>query len=718
MNRSVSIFLAVLMLSLTTIMFIMVPGCAKSSGKNDNEIKPPKAQKIKKELTLHSHTRIDNYFWLNQRQNPEVIDYLKAENAYLEKVMKHTEGLQTKVFNEITARLKQEDLSVPFHENGYYYYHRYEKGREYPIYCRKKDNPDHKEEILMDVNQMAKGHDFYEVQESFGVSPNGTLLAYGVDTVSRRRYTISVKNLVTGEMLPEEIPDTSGDVVWANDNKTFFYLAKDDTLRAYKIFAHRLGTPVSKDREVFHEKDETFILYSLSRTASKKYIIAESHHTIATEYLYIDADKPEDFFRPVIPRQRHFEYTVDHHDNRWIIKTNDNAKNFRLMEAPTDRPVRQSWKEIIPHRQGVFLEAFRVFKDFLVLQERKNGLPGIRILSWDQKTSANISFKDPTYMVELSFHQRYDSSKLRYVYNSLTTPQCVYEYDMVKREPSLLKQDYVGGGFVPGTYTSQLLWATARDGVKIPVSLVYKKGLKKNGKNPLFLYAYGSYGYNVEVKFYPQVLSLLDRGFVYAVAHIRGGQEMGRHWYENGKLLNKINTFTDFIDCARFLVNEKYTDPAKLFANGGSAGGLLMGAIATMEPKLFKGVIADVPFLDVVTTMLDKSIPLTTSEFDEWGNPELKKYYDYMLSYSPYDQVKAQTYPALLVTAGLHDSQVQYWEPAKWVAKLREIKTGDNILLLHTNMAGGHSGSSGRFRKYKETALAYAFVLDLLGMKK
>jgi oligopeptidase B len=703
----------------------VTPGC--SSAKTGEEAgmtkamkqmpAAPKAKRIKKELTLHGHTRSDYYFWLNQRENPEVVNYLKAENNYLKAVMKHTEALRKKLYHEFISRIKQEDSSVPYLENGYYYYKQYEKGKEYPVYCRKKAGPENTEEVLLDVNEMAKGSDYYHVAEQFGVSPDGTLLAYGVDTVSRRRYTVYVKNLVTGEVLPERILNTGGAIFWANDNKTFYYEAKDDTLRRYKVFSHRLGTPVSQDREMFHEADETFVLY-LHKSTSGKYITIESRSTVTTEYLYLDADRPGGNFKAVAPRQRYHEYSADHHGKRWIILSNYNAKNFKLVEAPIGKDTPKDWKKIIPHRQDVLLEAFKVFKDYLVVLERQKGLNRLRVIGWDGKKDVYIEFDDPTYSVTISQYQEFNSPRLRYIYNSLTTPESTYDFDMAKSEKTLLKREDVGKDFDPANYASEWLWATARDGVKVPISLVYRKGLKKNGDNPLFLYAYGSYGYSQEVNFSIDVLSLLDRGFVYAIAHIRGGQEMGRHWYEDGKLLKKKNTFTDYIDCAEFLVAEKFTNPGKLFANGGSAGGLLMGAVTNMRPDLFKAVIADVPFLDVVTTMLDKSIPLTTSEYDEWGNPESKEYYDYMLSYSPYDRVEAKNYPALLVTTGLHDSQVQYWEPAKWVAKLRVTKTGDNPLLLHTNMAGGHSGSSGRFRRYKETALAYAFILDQLGLKE
>jgi len=677
---------------------------------------PPTAEKIKKELTLHQHTRIDNYYWIKQRENPKVMDYLKAENDYLKAVMKHTEDLQETLFKEIVGRIKQVDTSVPYKYNRYYYYRRYEKGKEYRVYCRKKGSMKGKEEILLNVNQMAKGHAFYNVSGDFSISPDNKIIAYGVDTVSRRIFTLHFKNLVTGEMSSEEIPDTTGGSAWANDNKTVFYTIKDKTLREYKIFKHRLGSPVSEDKEVFHEADDAFATY-VYKSKSKKYIIIRSSSLQSNECRFLEADNPAGEFKIIEPRQKDHEYSVDHYRDKFYIRTNLNAKNFRLMETPVDKAAKENWTEVIPHREDVLLESFEVFKDFLVVNERNKGLPCLRIITWDKKDDHYIDFGEETYMVYLSANPEFNTGWLRYVYSSLTTPHSTFDYNMNSKEKKLLKQREVVGDFDPKNYKAERLFAAAAGGTKVPISLVYKKGLKKNGNNPLVLYAYGAYGYSVDPNFNSVRLCLLDRGFVYAIAHIRGGQEMGRYWYEEGKLLKKKNTFTDFIACAEHLVAEKFTTPAKLFANGGSAGGLLMGAVLNMRPDLFKGVIADVPFVDVITTMLDESIPLTTSEYSEWGNPAEKNYYDYMLSYSPYDNVQAKNYPAILVASGLHDSQVQYWEPAKWVAKLRELKTDTNILLLYTNMDTGHDGASGRFTRYRETALKIAFILDQLGIK-
>ncbi|MCP5046635.1 MAG: S9 family peptidase [bacterium] len=684
---------------------------------NDPVPTPPRAEKIRKELTLHQDTRIDNYYWLNQRENPKVLEYLTAENNYLKAVMKHTEGLQEKLYNEIVGRIQQEDTAVPYRSNGYYYCDRYETGREYPFYCRRKGSMEGKEEIILNVNEMAEGFDYYKIKEEFAISPDNTMAAYGEDTVSRRKYTIRFKNLVTGETLPDKIPNTDGMPLWAADNKTVFYAAKDHTLRAYKIFSHRVGTPVSEDREMFHEADTAFSL-ELKKSKSNKYIFIYSSSTLSTEYLFLDANHPEKGFRVVEPRKKNHEYEVAHYKDKWIILTNHNAKNYRLMETAIDKSSLEHWKELVPHREDVFIEDYDVSRDYLVLKERKEGLQQLRIIKWDSRDSHYIQLDAPAYEVKISDHQEFDTPVLRYTFSSFAVPDSVYDYHMSKKEKKLLKQDRVGGGFDAANYTTRWIWATARDGVKVPVSLVHRKGLKKNGDNPLYLYAYGSYGSSEEIQFSEDILSLLDRGFVFAVAHVRGGQEMGRQWYDDGKLFKKKNTFTDFIDCAKFLVAEKFTNPAKLFAGGGSAGGLLMGVVVNLEPALFKAVIARVPFVDVITTMLDTSIPLTTSEFDEWGDPTRKDFYDYMLSYSPYDRLEAKDYPPLLVTAGLHDSQVQYFEPAKWVAKLRELKTDKNLLIFHTNMAGGHSGSSGRFRKHKSKALQYAFILDQLGIKE
>lgn len=693
-------------------------GCkvSEKSGAAGEKIKPPVAEKIRKELTIHEHMRVDNYCWLNERDNPKVIEYLKAENAYKEAVLKHTEALQEKLFNEIVGRIKQTDMSVPYKEEGYFYYTRFEEGNEYPIYCRRKGNMEAEEEIFLNVNEMAKGYNYYHVA-GFTVSPDNNLIAFGVDTVSRRKYTIHFKNLKTGEILPNKIPNTDGRAAWADDNKTVFYATKDEMLRAYKIMKHILGTEVGEDKEIFHEKDVTFDIF-VYKSKSKKYLFIGSTSTLSAEYLYLEANQPDEEFKIIQPREKDLEYSVDHFKDNFYIRTNYKAKNFRLMKTPVERTTKENWTEVIPHREDVLLQQFEIFKDFLVVDERKNGLVYLRILRWDGKVEHYLDFGEETYSAYISNNPEFDTDLLRYGYTSLTTPDSIFDYNMSTREKKLLKQQEVMGDFSPDNYEAERLYATARDGIKIPISLVYRKGLEKNGDNPLLLYGYGSYGASMDPGFSSDRLSLLDRDFVYAIAHIRGGQEMGRYWYEEGKLLKKKNTFTDFIDCAEYLITEKFTNPDKLFAMGGSAGGLLMGAVVNMRPDLFKGIIASVPWVDVVTTMLDPSIPLTTAEYDEWGNPNDKEYYEYMLSYSPYDNVEAKDYPAMLVTTGLHDSQVQYWEPAKWMAKLRALKTDDNILLLHTNMEAGHSGVSGRFRRYKETALKYAFMLDLVGIKE
>jgi oligopeptidase B len=678
---------------------------------------PPVAEKIPKELTIHGDTRVDNYYWLNERENPKVIDYLTAENAYKDAVMKHTESFQKKLYDEIVGRIKKTDMSVPYKESGYYYYSRYEEGGEYPIYCRKKGSMEAEEEILLNVNEMAKGHAYYSVA-GYSVSTDNNLIAFGVDTVSRRKYTINFKNLKTGEMLPDKIPVTSGRAAWANDNKTVFYTLKDDeTLRSYKIMKHVLGSDTSSDKEVFEEKDVTFSTY-VYKSKSKKYLIIGSGSTLSDEYRFLDADQPDGKFKIIQTREKDLLYDVDHYKDKFYIRTNYKAKNFRLMATPVNRTTKGNWTEVIPHRDDILLQGFEVFEDFLVVNERINGLPNLRIMRWDKKGEHYLDFGEETYSAYIAYNPEFDTDVLRYGYTSMTTPRSVFDYNMNTKEKTLLKQQEVVGDFDSNNYHAERLYATARDGTKVPISLVYRKGLEKNGDNPLLLYGYGSYGATMNASFSSVRLSLLDRGFVYAIAHIRGGQEMGRYWYEEGKLLKKKNTFTDFIDCAEHLIDEKFTNPDKLFAQGGSAGGLLMGAVVNMRPDLFKGVIAAVPYVDVITTMLDPDIPLTTGEYDEWGDPNKKEYYDYMLSYSPYDNVEAKDYPAMLVTTGLHDSQVQYFEPAKWVAKLRAMKTDKNILLLDTDMESGHGGASGRFRRYKRTALQYAFILDQVGIKK
>jgi oligopeptidase B len=693
---------------------LFISGCADTP----KEATPPVAEKIPKELTIHGDTRIDNYFWLRERENPKVIDYLEAENEYTEAVLAHTKKFQEKLYDEIVGRIKQTDESVPYKLRGYYYYTRFDEGKEYPIYCRKKGSMDGEEEIMLNVNEMAEGHEFYRVA-GVNVSQDNNLLAFGVDTVSRRRYTVHFKKLDTGEILPDRIPDTGGSVAWANDNQTVFYALKDTTtLRSYKIMKHKLGNDISEDRMVFHEADETFSTYAF-KTKSDRFIMIASFQTLASEYRFVDANTPDADFRMVQPRERNLEYSVDHFGEKFYIRTNhNNAKNFKLVEAPISTPRKEHWKDVIRHRDDVLLENFEIFKENLVVRERKNGLPQMRIIKWQDKSEHYLDFGEPAYTAYISTNPEFDTNILRYGYSSLTTPNSTYDYNMDTKEKTLLKQQEVVGDFSPEDYQSERLFAEAKDGTKVPISLVYKKSTDRSKANPLLLYGYGSYGNSMNPFFRSDRLSLLDRGFIYAIAHIRGGEEMGRYWYEEGKLLNKKNTFTDFIACAEYLIAQEYTSSDQLFAQGGSAGGLLMGAVINMRPDLFKGVIAAVPWVDVVTTMLDASIPLTTSEYDEWGNPNDKEYYEYMLSYSPYDNVTAQNYPAMLVTTGLHDSQVQYWEPAKWVAKLRELKTDDNILILKTDMESGHGGASGRFKRYKTTAMQYAFMLDLVGIRK
>nr|WP_321357048.1 S9 family peptidase [uncultured Draconibacterium sp.] len=678
------------------------------------KIEPPVAKKIMKELTIHGHTRVDNYYWMNERENPEVIAHLEAENAYKDAVMKHTEPLQEELFEEIKSKIKPENESVPYKKNGYYYYYKQLPGKEYDVNCRKKGSLDAEEEVMLDENELAEGQDFFMLG-GLSVSPDNKLIAYGVDTVSRRKYTIYFKNLETGETLGDAIPLTTGSAVWANDNKTVYYTLKDDvTLRSEKIMKHVIGTPVEDDVEVFYEGDETFSVF-IYKTKSQKYLIIGSESTLTSEYQFLDANNPEGEFKIIQPRTRGLEYSVDHFGNDFYIRTNLDALNFRLMKTPVTATEKENWTEVIPHRSDVFFDNFEILKDYLVVTERIEGINQLRVIPWNGEEYF-INFDEEVYTISPNVNLDFDTDVFRFSYTSMTTPNSIYDYNLKTKERTLLKQDEVLGGFNKDDYETKRIYATAGDGTKIPMSIVYKKGMVKNGNNPTLLYGYGSYGYTYNPRFSLARLPLLDRGFVYAIAHIRGSQINGRQWYEDGKLLKKMNTFTDFNDCGQFLIDDGYTNSDKLFAMGGSAGGLLMGACINLRPELYKGVIAAVPFVDVVTTMLDESIPLTTSEFDEWGNPKIEKYYYYMLSYSPYDNVEAKDYPALLVTTGLHDSQVQYWEPAKWVAKLRELKTDDNPLLFHINMDYGHGGASGRYEWIKETALEYAFIFDQLGI--
>ena len=714
-------------LFIISLLILLTVSCKKSedSKPKHTEIPVPKAKMIPEELTIHDDTRIDNYFWMRlsdaqknaetpDAQTQDVLDYLNAENDYLEQVMKPQQALKDTLYKEIVGRIKKDDQSVPVKDNGYSYYSRYEEGMDYPFYCRKKIGSED-EEIMLNGPEMAKGYAYYGIGGR-SVSQDNNLLVYGIDTISRRQYTLYFKNLKTGEMLPDKLSNTGGGATWANDNKTVFYTTKDpQTLRQNKIFRHILGTDQSEDVLVYEEKDETFNTY-VYKTKSKAYIIIGSSQTLSSEYRFLDADKPEGTFKVIQPRERNLEYSVDHYGNDFYIRTNLEAKNFRLVKTPVTATTKENWTDVIAHREDIFLQDYDLFKKHLVLTERRNGLREIRIMTWDKSSDYYLEFKDPSYVTFTTSNLDFDTNLLRYGYISLTTPVSTYEYNMDTKEQTLLKQqEVVGGDFSPENYVSERLFATATDGTQIPISLVYKKGTKKTASTPLLLYSYGSYGSSTEPVFDATRLSLIDRGFIYAMAHIRGGQEMGRDWYENGKLLKKKNTFTDFINCAEHLVREGYTSPQHMYAMGGSAGGLLMGAVVNMKPELWNGIIAAVPFVDVVSTMLDESIPLTTGEFDEWGNPKVKEYYDYMKSYSPYDNVEAKDYPNILVTTGYWDSQVQYWEPAKWVAKLREMKTDDNLILMDCNMETGHGGASGRFERYKRTALMYTFMLDLEG---
>lgn len=689
------------------------------------------AKKIPYNLTEHGDTRVDNYYWMRlsdeqknaaaesrDQQTKDVLDYLNAENDYTKKVLAHTEEFQKKLFEEMKGRIKEDDQSVPVKDNGYWYYTKFVAGKDYAINCRKKETMENpSEEILIDGPAMAAGHDYWSLG-GIDITDDNALMCFSEDVVSRRIYNASFKNLTTGEMLADKLEGLAGSPVWAADNKTVFYVKKDPTtLREFQIWRHALGTSQEKDVLVFQEDNEEFHCF-VSRTKSKKYLVIGSHQTLSNEYRVLDASNPNGEFRVIQPRERDLEYSIDHYGDKFYITTNYQAKNFRLMECPENATTKENWTEVIAHREDVLLEGIEIFRDFLVVDERKNGLTQLRMIKWSDRSEHYMEFQDPAYAAGVGANPDFNTDILRYGYSSMTTPASTYDYNMITHERTLKKQQEVVGGHNPQDYQSERLYATAKDGTKVPVSLVYKKGTKLDGNAPLLLYAYGSYGATMDAGFSSTRLSLLNRGFVYAIAHIRGGQEMGRHWYEDGKLLKKKNTFTDFIDCADYLVAQKYTNKEKLFAMGGSAGGLLMGAVTNMRPDLWRGVVSAVPFVDVVTTMLDETIPLTTFEFDEWGNPKNKEYYDYMKSYSPYDNIEAKNYPNILVTSGYWDSQVQYWEPAKYVAKMREMKTDQNLLLFWCNMDAGHGGKSGRFEALKEVALEYVFMFDLLGIKE
>lgn len=690
-------------------------------------IQAPIAPKHDTLLEKHGDKRLDPYYWMKlsdeqknasspDQQTKDVLAYLNAENDYRDTVMSHTKEFQEKLYNEIVGRIKQTDMSVPYKYNGYYYITRFEEGKDYAIKSRKKESLEAPEEIMVDENERAKGQKYYAAN-GYNVSPNNQLVAIGEDLVSRRQYTLRFLDLTTGKYLKDEIPNTNGSAVWAADSKTLFYEVKDEALRSFKIMRHTLGTAVTADQVVFHEKDETFGTY-VYKTKSEKFIIIGSWATLSQEFRYVDASTPNAPFKIFQPRERELEHSIEHYNDKWYIRTNkDKAKNFKIMTCPLDKTTKENWTDFVAHREDVLVESMELFKNYFVLSERVKGITQLRIMPWTGKDHY-IEFGQKAFTANVSVNPDFDTELLRINFTSMTTPNTTYDYNMGKKQLTLLKQQEVVGKFNADDYQDERFFVKAKDGREIPVSMVYKKGYKKDGNAPLLLYAYGSYGASMDPYFSSVRLSLLDRGFAFAIAHIRGGEEMGRYWYEEGKFFNKKNTFTDYIACAQYLVDQKYTGTDALFAQGGSAGGLLMGAVANMAPQLFKGMIAQVPFVDVVTTMLDESIPLTTGEYDEWGNPNQKDYYDYMKSYSPYDNVSAQAYPAMLVTTGYWDSQVQYWEPAKWVAKLRATKTDKNPLLMYCNMDTGHGGASGRFKRFRETAMEYAFLFDLIGIKQ
>lgn len=693
-------------------LFIFIGTMAYSQTYKD--LTPPDAEQIPVEFTEHGNTRIDNYFWLKERGTDKVIEYLEAENEYMKKSLAHTEEMQEKLYTEMRERIIEKDESAPYFKDGFYYYTRYEEGKEYPIYCRKANSLDNEEQIILDVNALAEGYDFFGVS-GLTVSPNSNILSFGVDTTGMRKYTIRFKNLETGEYFNDEIPNTNATSVWANDNKTVFYIIKDETLRPYKIFKHYLGEDAD-DELYYHEKDSTYVI-GMWRSHSDQMLFITCWSTLSTEMLYIDPNNIEQI-NVLHPREADHQYFAEYVDGAFYIRSNKNAKNFRLMKTLLTNTSYENWETVIPHKEDVYLEDFLLFDDFVATQERTGGVTKLHVLDRNSDSDYYIEFDEDAYVTNFDVNVRCNTSTLRYGYSSLTTPYSVYDYDMATKERTLVKMREVGGEFNPEDYVTERLWADARDGEKVPISLVYKKGIEKNGDNPLLLYAYGAYGYTIDPYFSSKRLSLLDRGFVYAIAHIRGGSILGREWYEDGKMLNKKNTYYDYIDCAKYLIQEGYTSSEKIFGEGGSAGGLLMGAVLNMAPELFKGIIAEVPFVDVITTMFDESIPLTTQEWKEWGNPNIKEEYDYILTYSPYDNVEAKDYPTIFVTTAYEDSQVMYWEPAKWVAKLRDLKTDDNPLYFYTEMAGGHGGKSGRFQSLTIDAMLYAFMFDLLGIEQ
>jgi oligopeptidase B len=688
-------------------LLLFVSTCSKP-------IEPPVAKVLPKDVSVHGVPRIDNYFWLREQDNPEVISYLKAENRYTDAVMAPTKNLQEKIYKELVGRIKETDLDVPEKIGDYFYYKRTEQGKQYPIHCRKKSNLDTGEEIILDQNALAAGRKYFRIG-MFRVSPDHHLLAYSVDTTGAETYTLFVKNLTTGELLPDHIPNTYYAVEWANDNQHLFYNTLDDAKRPYKLFRHAVGSNPAQDNLIYHETDERYNL-DLEKTRSRAYLLLKLESNSTTEVWYLDANQPLEKFKLIHPRQHKMEYYVEHHGDKFYIMTNDQAVNFKVMAAPVARPAKPNWRDVLPHREHVKVDGIDPFENHLVVYERENGLRKIRVTDLRNQSFHYVTFEEPVYSIRPGANPEFHTNILRFNYSSLITPESVFDYNLEDQTRELKKQTEVLGGYDLSRYQSERIYAQAPDGAQVPISLVYKKGVVKDGRNPLYLYGYGAYGISRDPSFSSNRLSLLDRGFIFSIAHIRGGGDLGRPWYDAGKLLQKKNTFTDFIACAEHLIAEKYTSSDRLVISGGSAGGLLVGAVTNMRPDLFKVVVAHVPFVDIINTMLDESIPLTVIEYEEWGNPHNKEYFDYMVSYSPYDNVEAEAYPNMLITAGLNDPRVPYWEPAKWTAKLRALKTDRNRMLLKTNLGAGHGGASGRYDALKEVAFEYAFILDVLGM--
>ncbi len=688
---------------------------AYAADRKGDSPEPPVAKRMAKVNTVHGERRQDDFFWLREKENPEVRTYLEAENAYTDSVMKGTEPFQEALYKEILGRIKQTDLSVPFRRGEYFYYSRTEEGKQYPIFCRKKENLEAPEQITLDLNELGKNEKFIALDE-YAVSDGGNLLAYSTDVTGFREYILYVKDLTTGALLSEKIEKVSS-VAWAADNKTFFYVTEDHAKRPYRLFRHALGADSASDPLLYEEKDEMFRVF-VSRSRSRAYVFSGSASLTASEWRYLPAGEPGAEFRVIVPREKEREYEVEHRGDLFYISTNDRGRNFRVVTAPVADPGKENWKEIVPHREEVMIQGIDAFANHLVLFEREDGLPRLSVTDLTTGASHRVDFPEPVYAVFPDANPEFETGTLRFRYQSFTTPDSVYDYEMGSRKRQLLKRTEVLGGYDPSRYRSERLYAKASDGTRIPISIVYRKGMKKNGKSPLVLMGYGSYGAPMSATFSSNRVSLLDRGVAYAVAHVRGGGEMGKKWHDRGRMMSKKNTFTDFIAAAEHLVNEKYTSKDRLVIEGGSAGGLLMGAAVNMRPDLFKAVVSRVPFVDVINTMMDTSLPLTVGEFEEWGNPQIKEHYEYIKTYSPYDNLAPRDYPAMLVKTSFNDSQVMYWEPAKYVAKLRTLKTDTNPLIFKINMAGGHGGSSGRYDRLRETAFDYAFILTQLGIEK